>query len=210
MTMTLTQRPAVTNSAPHGIREVLARLDGLTGMDTVSVRDIVAAFGRDAFLPLMMIPALVVVSPLSGVPLLPTFCGLIVALIALQHLVGRHSLWLPGFITRRQVAGARLHRALVRLERSASWVDRHSRDRLQTLVRPPGATIAVALAALSGATMPFLELIPFSSSLLGVAIVLIAAGLLARDGLFVLLAFPFIAMAGSIPIAVLAGVLSTL
>jgi hypothetical protein len=49
--------------------------------------------------------------------------------------------------------------------------------------------------------MPFLEVVPFSSSILGFAVLLMATGLLARDGLFALLG---LAVTLSGPLAALA------
>ena len=68
--------------------------DALTG-DYTSVGDIVDTLGRANFAPLLILPALALVSPLSGVPGFTTLCGLIIAAVSLQQMVHRSSLWLP-------------------------------------------------------------------------------------------------------------------
>jgi hypothetical protein len=49
--------------------------------------------------------------------------------------------------------------------------------------------------------MPFLELVPFSSSILGVAVVLFATALLTRDGLFAVGATAIMGLAALVPLA---------
>lgn len=198
---------AITAERTGGVESVLARLDALTAQRTVTVRDIVDAFGDSASLPVMMVPALIIVSPLSGIPFLPTVLGSVIAIVALQALLGRSGLWLPDVLMRRSVRGDRLHRALERVHRAADWVDAHARPRLRILVRPPLDVFPKAMCFLAGAAMPLLELLPFSSSLLGMAVVFFTAALLLEDGLYAVIGIVFFAAAAVIPLSVYAGVL---
>ena len=190
-----------------GVRAVLTRLEALTARDVLTIDDILEAFGETAFLPVLMVLALVVVSPLSGVPFLPTTLGTIIALVSLQMLVGRPGIWLPRVLARRRLAPHRLNAALRRLHRVADRVDASARDRLPRLVSPPLDTLPKAACIPCGGAMPFLEIVPFSSSILGVAILLFATALLTRDGLFALAGFVTMAVAASIPLALYGGML---
>lgn len=69
--------------------------------DKVSVGQIAEALGQDSLPPNLMIPAFAVASPLSGVPLFSSICGLLIALVSAQMLIGRDHVWLPGFLMRR-------------------------------------------------------------------------------------------------------------
>ena len=198
---------ALDEGIPPGVRGVLFRLEALTGQKTVTLRDVVEAFGEAAFVPLLIVPALVVVSPLSGIPFLPTVFGSVIALVALQALVGKRRLWLPGVLMRRRISGERLESALRRVHRLAEWIDRNSRSRLTPLTRPPLDAGSKALCVVSGASMPFLELVPFSSTLLGVAVVLLSTSLLVRDGVFVLLGAAVMGLAALIPLAIYGGLI---
>ena len=189
------------------VRGTLDRLDALTVRRSISVGDIVEAFGDTAFLPVLMVPALIVVSPLSGIPLLPTVFGAIIATVALQAVFRRQRLWLPPFLMRRRLTGARLHRGLLRLTRAADWLDGHARPRVRVLVHPPFDTVPKLLATLCGAAMPFLELVPLSSSLLGVAVLLLAAALLVEDGLYAVCGIAVMLGALSVPLLVYGGLL---
>lgn len=148
---------------------------------------VIEALGRDSFIPNLMIPALAVVSPLSGVPLFSSLCGLTIALVSAQMLVQRRRIWLPGWLLGKGIDSGRLIRAAERMKRPARWLDRITRPRLSLLLRPPLLWVTQAICLICGLMMPFLELVPFTSSILGGVVCLLAFGMLARDGLFTLL-----------------------
>ena len=191
---------------PNGpIRAILTTLADMGRADRVSVADLLDKFGTTSFLPALLVPALIVVSPLSGIFFLPTVMGLTIALIAAQMLVGRRSLWLPGLLLRRSVSGARLTRAAAWLDRPARWFDRQTRARYSFMLNWPLKMIPQLGCLLSGLMMPLLELVPLSSSLLGGAITLFAVSLLSRDGLFVVAGLATMAVASLIPLTIYAG-----
>lgn len=194
--------PETAPEVPHYVRDVVDRLDVLGGHPNPSLGDVVEAFGPASFLPLLLVPALLVVSPLSGIPLFSSICGLTIALIAGQMLARRDHVWLPGFLMRRRVKGERLHWAMVRLRRLADWLDGQTRGRLGLLVSPPFVIVPELTCVLCGLAMPFLELVPFSSSLLGATVTLITVGFLSRDGLFVLAGYILLGLAAWVPVLV--------
>lgn len=171
------------------ITNLIGRVRGAADDDRVSVQRVVQALGEDSLPPNLMIPALAVVSPLSGVPLFSSICGMLIALISAQMLIGRHHVWLPDFLMRRKVPGSRMRTALDWMERPARFLDRVTDKRLTPLVRRPMRWIVQAVCLCCGLAMPVLELVPFTSSLMGIVVSLLAFGLLARDGIFVLLGF---------------------
>jgi hypothetical protein len=191
------------------VEDILARLDATAQGERVTLGDVLAAFGRRSFLPMLMVPALLVLSPLSGIPLFSTVCGLTIALISAQMLwPGRDCLWLPARLTRQRVSGARARRAVARLGRLARWLDRHARGRGGLLVgHRPGRAALELCCLLAGAAMPVLEVVPFSSSVLGLAVLLIATGLLTRDGLFAAAGLAVLVAAPLLPALLLDGVL---
>jgi len=195
----MTDQPDAMAMGP--IRTILARLTLLATAERVSVADIMAEFGTASFAPALMVPALIVVSPLSGIFFLPTVMGLTMALIAVQMLVGRRSLWLPAFLMMRSVAGPRLARAAARLARPAAWMDRRTRPRLRIFLVWPFLIVPQLGCLVAALLMPFLELVPLSSSILGGAITLFAVSFLSRDGLFVVLGLISVVLASLIPIA---------
>jgi len=181
------------------VRLIVEHLDRISRVERISLGQIVQSFGRTSFLPVMLVPALLLVSPLSGIPLFSTVCGLSIALVALQRVAQRDRLWLPGWLTRRQISGAALGKGAAALRWVADWLDRNSRPRLQILVTPPLNVLCFLICAMAGLTIPFLELVPFSSSILGLVVTLTVVGLLVRDGVYVLVALGLAGAAGSVP-----------
>jgi hypothetical protein len=179
--------PAGAGNSDNPVMDIVEGLDDAAQAEEVRLRDAVASFGRRSFLPLLMVPALLLVSPLSGIPLFSSLGGLTIALVSAQMLwPGRRVIWLPEAMLRRRIEGARARAALDRLHATAKWLDTHTKERLPWLVTRPGSRIIETACLICGCAMPFLEIIPFSSSFLGGAVLLMALGLLARDGLFAL------------------------
>lgn len=171
-------------------REALDHADG----KRVSVDDMLSTFGSASFVPLLILPALLVMSPLGGVPGLSSLFGIVIVLIAGQRLIGRKSIWLPGVIRKRSIRREKASEAMKKVLPVTRFVDRHSHERLQFLFREPFSIVLPLACVLAGAAMPLLELVPFASAFLGLAVMLIAYSMLCKDGLFALLAlFPIAA-----------------
>lgn len=188
-----------TVSRSHPVYDIVGRLEEISDHDDLQLRDLVEAFGRASFVPALMVPAILVLSPLSGIPSFSTLCGACIALIALQMVWAKDHLWLPDWIMRRPVPGHKLAKGLHRLERFAAWIDARSHRRMQALVHGPGAKVVESLALLCGAVMPVMELVPFSSSILGAGVLFFCISFLARDGLWVLPGVLCMMVAISIP-----------
>lgn len=202
--MSQTDETTAQYHMPTGLMDLLDEVDSLAeGKDHPSLQTILRAFGPSGALPVMMIVALVVVSPLSGIPLLSSVAGLTIAGIALQLAAGRRSLWMPGWMQTRSVPRDRLTAAVTRLRPVARFLDRHSRPRLRFVTAPPASRGVLLLCAVSGLSMPFMEILPFTSSLLALAVTCLGFSLLTRDGLWAVLAAIPIAAAGAFLITLL-------
>lgn len=166
---------------------IVDRIVATTEREQVAVDDLVQAVGHASFTPVLLIPALAVVSPLSGIPLFSATMGMLIFLVSVQMLLRRDRLWLPEWLLRRKTGSARVRSVFLRLRPAMAWLDAHTYARLTAFVHRPLIFIPQMFCVLSGLVMPFLEFVPFSSSLVGGAVALLAFGMLARDGLFVLL-----------------------
>jgi hypothetical protein len=179
--------PGAAPPALGPVQDILAALRGAIGGETVTVARLHGAMDAPAQPVLLLLPALILVSPLSGIPGFATVGGLTIALIALQMLVNRPAIWLPGLVLRRSLTSARILRALDRLDRPARFIDRHTVARAGWFVSFPGRQLALGTCALCGLAMPFLELVPFSATTLATVVTILAAALLVRDGVIVAL-----------------------
>jgi len=189
----------------HCVADLIARAresveDGKTSLGTL-----VDNLGRLSHSALLLVPALVVATPLSGVPGVSGTGGIIIALVAAQALIGRRKLWFPQWLRRKKIDSDKLDNALAKLEKPAAWIDRQTQRRASFIFRGPGLGMLHVVCMLCGAAMPLLELVPMTSSILAVAVVFFAVAIVARDGLLALVGFGFILGTIATAVAVLTG-----
>jgi len=155
------------------------------GVTLAEIRDLI---GQDGLLLLTVLLALVFMVPVS-IPGFSTIFGAAILLIGLSRLLNR-KLWLPGPIAQRVVPSDRLHSVL---NHGGKWLRRMegiSRPQRLQWMSSTGMTAIINNGALvTGAVLlmaPF-GMIPFSNTLPAIALLLLAIGLMQRDGLCILL-----------------------
>lgn len=185
------------DDAPENLGQLLDRLESAPDGEQVAIGDMLAAVGERSFGAVLLVPGLIVLSPLSGIPGMPTTAAVLVILIAGQLVVNRKHFWLPEWILRRTVDTRRFCKALRFLRPSAGFIDRHLlRPRLQVLTARIGARVIAVICILVALTMPPLELVPMAATTAGAAISTLALSLLARDGVMLLAGIGFIGVIG--------------
>lgn len=178
------------------LSDVLDKLAEAGDGERVTVGEINEEFADRSLAPVLLVPALITASPLSGIPGLPTLAGLIIGLIVVQMLMGRDTLWLPDFIARRGVSKQRLGKAVDFLRKPVGWVERLLKPRLTWLAGRPWNYAALLTCLAIALSTPALEFLPFVTSVAAVAIGLFAAGLLIRDGAVMLVGYALLALTG--------------
>jgi hypothetical protein len=172
-------------SEPENVEGALGELDELaTKGGKVRIAEVLDDFGKRSFGPFIMLPALIEITPVGGIPGIPTFLAVIISLVAVQLLFGRDHVWMPQFIQNRAVKSKKLHKAVSKLH----WLDGHTRDRFEFLIRGVWIKLAAITVLLLCLTVPPLEFIPFASSAPMLAIAAIGLALIVRDGLIMILA----------------------
>jgi len=198
--------PSDTDQEPPGeLGEIISSLRKVDEAKSPSVRDFVEHFGQASFGALLLVPAIIIASPASGIPGLPSVGGLIIALIAIQMVFGRDHVWLPEWMMTRRVDGAKFDRALDFMRRPVRWIDHITRPRLRWLLRWPMVLPLQLLCVFCGLAMPFMEMLPLTASIAALAVLFVALAILADDGLLALVgvaiavagSFAFVSMASS-------------
>jgi hypothetical protein len=174
-----------SQSLGASLRRVCAALD----TDEVALGRLLALLGEQGlllFVMFLMIPFLLPVS----IPGVSTVFSLVVILVGLG-VVGNRIPWLPERLMARKLATRTLLPALERGARLLDRIDAVITPRLlplthgTTINRLNGAALIV-----SGVLLLFpLGLVPFSNTLPGIAVLLLAAGMAQRDGVFVILGY---------------------
>ena len=176
--------------AAQGLESVLRTLER-TAEDNgakVSVDEIVETFGARSFGPLLLLCGLLGMTPVSAIPTAPTVLAVIVILIAGQMVFGREAIWIPRFIGKLSVKAERLAKAVKISRKPAHVVDRVVCPRLLALTTPLADRLVALSCVLVAITVPPLELVPFAAFVPALAIFTFGVGLVARDGLVVLIA----------------------
>lgn len=189
--MSLDAGENASKGGPPRVTDVLARLQ-MAAMarpetGTIVLRDLLLVLEKNSFPVLVLVFSLLLVSPLSAVPGATTVLGLTIAAVLAQLLLGRRHVWLPGFLLDRQIPVAQARKALQWMEKPAGWLERCLRPRWSMLAKPPVVTALTMVVFTAVVCAPLMEVIPGSGTSVGAAITLFSAGMLARDGLFVLI-----------------------
>ncbi len=174
---------------PANLENVLDRIakaedeDG----DHTSTRAVVNALGRRSFAPLLLLPGLVTLLPIGGIPGVPTVMSVLVLLVSVQLLFGRRSFWLPAWLLNRSVPRSKLEKSRHWMLRPARFIDFFLRPRLTFLTNGAGVYLIALISVVIALMMPPMELVPFSAIGAGLALTLLGLALLAHDGFVALL-----------------------
>ncbi len=175
--------------AAPSLRAMLDRLECLARRtERVSVQQMLNAIGRSSFAPLLLVPGLIVLSPVGGMPGVPTAVALLVGIAAVQILMGRCRFWLPEWLLRRSVKGSFITRAIRFMRPLARASEVCCRSRMRWMTGTIGAKAIAALCLVICIAMPPLELVPLANTANGGALALFGLALTTRDGILTALA----------------------
>lgn len=201
--MASSERPVVraqTAVPAAGLSDVFDGLDSGINRDHphegVRLGVLLNAAGRRSYGPLLLVIGLFAISPATVLPGMTSVAAAITLLIATQMAVGLRRPWLP-----RQILELRVPRRpfFAFLDSARTRVETMDGDlvraRWEPLTRGPFMYV-VALSVVLAALVTFpLSLIPFAPLAPGIAVVLFAVGIIARDGLLLALGMVFTATA---------------
>jgi hypothetical protein len=180
--MELTHPPAEGASAPPADRRLSEVFAALAAEERarVSVRDLVEALGDRSFAPVMIL--LAVPNALPFIPGSSTVLGLLLAVLALQLVIGLRRVRLPERLNRWSFDRDGFARMVARIVPWLQRFERMARPRYwpesYRLGERLAGVVAVALAVMIMLPIPFANGVP------AIAICLLALGISERDGLW--------------------------
>ncbi len=166
--------------------------------DPVAVQDVLAQIGSNSIMPLILVVTILLVSPLSGIPGVPSFSAVLVILLAAQAISGRSHLWLPDFMLRQSLKASRLKQMVSWLRRPCAFFDRHTQPRFVWLSSGVMRFSTLGCCLLIPLGWPLLEVLPLVSTIGASTIALLVLGLFTRDGIFVIAGYSMIAITMSL------------
>jgi len=174
------------------------------GASKVSIGDILDAFGRRGYGPLLLVPALLTASPVGAIPGMSISMAAVIALVAGQMVFGRRSPWVPASLRRISFRSKRLHETVRHGRPAARTVDRMIGSRLESLAGNAAMRAAGALCVALAVLIFPLALVPFGVLPPSVAVLLMGLAVSARDGLLMLVAMALTVVALGVSVWLLA------
>jgi hypothetical protein len=150
---------------------------------SISLGALSDAMEERAFGLLMLILALPCCLPF--VYLLPQIVALPMAVLAWQMAQGRHAPWLPQVLRNRQLPVDGLLEVVTRTKRYAGWLERLAHPRFAGLTGRLG--LRFIGAAMIIPCLSILVPLPLTNTVPGIGVAIASAGIIERDGLFVVL-----------------------
>lgn len=173
---------------PRKLSVELAELHARAGDRAVSLREVIFVLRQRAYLLLIILLALPFTQPVP-LPGLSTPLGLAIVLIALRLSLGQRA-WLPKKIQRAKLPAGFFGKMMTLTERPLRFLESFLRPRWPAITGTGLLNQLHAIVILASASILLLPLpIPLSNLLPAWAILLLACGLLERDGLFIALGY---------------------
>jgi hypothetical protein len=176
----------------HVLDEITAKVEGDTTPASLTLGEVLDAFGRRSYGPLLLVIGLFAISPATIVPGLTWLAATLTLIVAGQMALGLKRVWLPRGALQAELPRDAVLGGIEKSRGFAKRIDGLLRPRLTFLSGPPFVNI-VALLCIVAALITFpLGLIPFAPLAPGIAVVFFGLGMVARDGLWLLLGTAFL------------------
>jgi hypothetical protein len=182
---------------PERTSDIIARVARENQANTVTVGELLNALKDRSFGVIIIFFALPnVIVPISWV------LGTPILLLTVQMVIGRQTPWLPGFMKRQEISGETFAKI-------ASYVVTYL-SKIEKWLKPRWSFLTTnTMERFIGLYLTFLTLvllvpIPFGNALPAFGIAIVAAGLIEKDGLAILVG-SLIGLAGALYIVVLLG-----
>jgi hypothetical protein len=170
---------------PRKLSVELAELRASAGERAITLREVIYLLGGRAYMLLVLLLSLPFITPIP-LPGLSTPFGLAIGLIAFRLSLGQRP-WLSMSLQRKVLPAGFINKVFGLAEKVLRFFEKFLRPRLTFLSDTPHLVQLHAVLMLLAALALLLPLpIPFTNSFPAWTILLLAAGLLERDGIFIL------------------------
>lgn len=178
----------------ESLGSTLSKLVSSLDAPTITLRELMEAIGEQGLLLICAVASLPFLIPVS-IPGVSTIFGAAILMVSLAITLNRMP-WLPAKILDRQMDASRLRPLLEKGAGVVSRLDRYIRPRMPGLTTGAVQNRINGMAIMASGVLLMLPLglVPFSNTLPGIAILLLSAGMIQRDGLTVLAGYAFMVL----------------
>lgn len=166
----------------HDLEHTIGKSD-----EYVPFQQLLSIVGERAYAAMLVLPALLAASPLTAIPGISFFLALLIIFVSSQMLFKRKTMWLPHRLRNMKFNKHKTLKAMSYMEKPASALDKIMRPRLLFLTGSIGESIVVFLSFILAVISIPVMIIPLANLVLCVVILFFAMGLLAKDGIVILI-----------------------
>ncbi len=183
---------------PKPLASILDDVTDIEDGKKTSLRSVLLNFGDRAFGPVLTICGLILLTPLGAIPGAPFALCVIVISFSLQIVARRSSPWLPTALERLTVTQDNIDATRENLGPVLKKMDGVVRPRFRWAATENARRFAAVLTTLLAITLLPLGVVPFGAVLPGAIIAIIGIGIMARDGLALLVGFGLTGIAAAV------------
>jgi hypothetical protein len=163
--------------------------------ERIKIGTLCDSLGRKGFGPFLLIPALLVISPLGALPGACAVLGAFIFIASFQIFLGHKRPWLPDRMRKISFKGAKFRSSLKRMRPYAVKMEAYLENRLSVLARNEIVLRSTALVSMVLAVgIMTLSIIPFAPAALALPVLFFALGLSAHDGILIAIGYGSLAV----------------
>jgi hypothetical protein len=187
---------ALERGPPFSLAEIVDLLAQAAEAGRLDVACLMRITGRRGLGAMLLLPCLIILSPIGLLPGVPATMSLLMIVIALHMIVGVRRLWLPRRLGRVRFPQQTMRDGLRRMAPYAGRIDGMMTVRFAPIADSRIATLLAALSilAMSGLIMVF-GFLPGLPALMALAVLFCGLGLAAHNSLFLITGY---ALSGAI------------
>jgi hypothetical protein len=165
------------------LKETLSNISHSCEGSHVNLGEVADSIEAPAFGILLLLPALIVILPISIIPGVSSLCAAVAVFTGCHILFGREALWLPERIRNIYFNGNRMTLVLGKMNTVAKKMDRFSKPRFTFMTNGFAGKLASATVIILASATIVLGFIPLVDIALMLPIVFFGLGSYTRDGL---------------------------
>lgn len=177
------------DGALTGVIDEMKAATSDTDGDKVRVGRLIDALEHRGYGPALALLPLIELTPLGGVPGVPTLLAMTLGLLTVRLLLGYKHFWIPDWLRRQTVGTHKVIKSLEWLTPLTHRIDAKLHQRLSRFAGASARRVAGIVILCLLLAVPPLEFVPFATSGPMIVISIFGLAILFRDGLLMVIGF---------------------